>query len=628
MVWCLPGISEAQLLSKSLEEKQFEKGVEAYNNQQYEQSLQIFQDLYTVRGYNTLATATHLMLVKSYHRLGLDRQSITFGKQFLKQYARSSYRDDIYFSMAESYIALTQYVNAANYYTFSMTQSQDRALARIALDNLLKTTDAYLSMEEVQALVDGALSDQEESIYRLALLQEYILAGEMSLASTTAQEVAQSSISEIMQPTFQALTKAIKLEGDNSRLSIAVLAPLSGPSADVGKELLRGVRYALQEEPLSSRISVIPMDNTGTDLETVHQLQRIGQHDRVIAVIGPVWTDNVITGASLAGRDELPMITPTAAGNGLSALNPYVFQLSPDYETRGKAAAQYASDSLKLRTFATISPADPQGKALTDAFTTEVEQRGGEVLTQVWYSGIPEDLSDQLKHLRKIGFDLRAQYGPPVDTSEIVSDSLRSTLPDSEFVALFQERMEKRAAEIDSTEITLRHIDGMYFPIPNSDIDYIAPQFALYNFDTQVLGNVDWYDEGKLQHYASYIDSMLIFSDYYIPENTGNYRGFVTEFRKLTSASPTSLDLYGYDAMKLLLEQIRNGHSTRKSLTKALSNLHQVQGLVRTYTLDGTRQRVNQTLEVLRFTRRGLQKADVMTIGPRITHPMQTYFTK
>lgn len=621
-------VTAPQLFTSDPTKQQFDKGVEAYNNQHYEQALELFQELYVEPGFNKYATATHLMLVKSYHKVGLERQSIRYGKVFISQYSSSNYLDDIYFAMAESYLSLQQYYNAANYFAYSITMSRDNALARIALDNLLKTADAYLTMEEVQALVDGAIGDDEANIFRLALLEEYILAGEMSLASTTAQELEQARLNDILLPTFRALKKAIRIEGDQPRLAIGVLAPFSGSSADVGKELLRGVRYALSKENELSRISVIRLDNHGSGLETVQQLQRIADHTRVIAVIGPVWSENVISGAALAGKDRLPLITPTAAGNGLAGLNEFIFQLSPDYETRGKAAAQYASDSLRLQTFATISPADPQGKALTDAFTAEVEKRGGEVVTQVWYSGIPEDPSEQFKHLRKVGFQLRKQYAPPIDTSQFVSDSLQATLPDSEFVALFKKQLEEYREEIDSTEITLKHIDGMYFPIRNSDIDYIAPQFALYNFDTQVLGNVDWYDEQKLQQYASYIDSMIIFSDHYIPDDQQSYQQFVTDFRKTTNASPSAIDLYGFDTMSLLLQLIKEGNSTRASIAIALREMHKVRGMARMYTLNGLRRRVNQSMEVLQYRRRHLYPLDVMTIGPRKTHPIESYFAE
>ncbi|MCF7805776.1 MAG: penicillin-binding protein activator [Candidatus Marinimicrobia bacterium] len=619
--------ASSQFFSKSETEKRFEAGVEAYNNQEYDQALQIFQNLYTLGDENPQATATHLMLVKTYHQNGLDRQSIKYGKEFIAAYSNSSYLDDIYFAMAQSYLAMSQYINGANYFGFSIVVSRDEALARIALDHLLKTTDIFLTMEEVQALADGAIESREKLLFHLALLQEYIQAGEMSLASTTAQELEEESLPEILKPTFQALRKAIQYEGGNQRLAIAVIAPLSGQQADIGEDLLRGIRFALSQSSVD-RISIVPLDNAGTALETVRQLQRIVKHTRVVAVIGPMYSENVIAGAALAGKAQLPLISPTASGNGLAGLNKYIFQLSPDYETRGKAAAQYATDSLNLQTFATVSPADPQGKALTDAFTAEVEQRGGDVLEQVWYSGTPQDLGDQFTHLREVAFRLRDEYAATIDTAKIVSDSLRATMPDSEFVALFNERMAGKAEEIDSTEIKLKQYDGMYFPIRNSDIDYIAPQFALYNFDTQVIGNVDWYDEATLQQYSSYVDSMVVISDHYIPEGTQSYSDFVTDYRKMTNATPTTIDLYGYDAMQLLMQAIEDGNTTRLSLEESLESISRVQGQIRNYTLNGSRIRVNQSLNVLQYLRREFVPLDVITTGPRQVHPMELYFAE
>ena len=616
-----------QLFSRNPQKKQFQEGVKQYNDQDYQQALQTFRELYDYAGFNPVATASHLMLVKSSQKVGLYLQSIRYGKEFLATYPSSSYVDDIYYAMAEAFIGLHQYQNAASYFVYSITQSSDEALARIALDQMLKVTDAFLSPDQVQSLVDGAIGRNERNLFQLAMLQEYIQSGEMSLASTTAMELGNSSLGDMLMPTFQALRKAIALDA-NKRVSIAVLAPLSGSYADIGHQLINGVRYALAQATDLPNVSIIPLDNRGSGLETVRQLERIIQHQRVAAVIGPVWSDNVVAGATSAAVGKVPLITPTATDNGLASLNRYVFQLNPDYETRGRAAAQFATDSLGLKLFATVSPADKQGKALTDAFTAEVERRGGDVVDQLWYTDKPEDLTDQWAHLRKIGFQLREQFEGGVDTSLIVPDSIRATLSDSEFVRLFRVKWKQYTEKVDSSKITLKYIDGMYFPIKNSDIDYIANQFAFYNFDTQVLGNVEWYDRDKLKQYSTYIDSMLIFSDYFIPQNSYSYQDFQAKFRQEMNTTPTALTLYGYDTMNLVLENIRKGIDTRESMAAALEKLHNVQGVARVITLDGMKPRVNQTLKVLQFTNQDLRLLDTLTVGPRKVHPLQSYFSE
>lgn len=613
--------------SRSPVQKQFNEAVDAYNDQEFERALQLFRELYTSNSSDAekLATASHLMVVKSYFQLGLYRQSLNYGKEFLAKYSQSSYLDDVFISLAESYLRLQQYVNAAHYYSFAITESNDETIARIALDDLLKTTDAFLTADEVQALVDGSLNRTETNIFRLALLQEFILSGEMSLASTTAMELERASLGTILLPTFQAFKKAISLES-RKQIAVGVLAPLTGTFSDVGNDILLGARYALSQRTHLRNVSIIPLDNQRSGVESVKQMERAGNHDRIIATIGPIWSENVIAAAATAGMYGLPLVTPTATDVGIAELNNFVFQLSPDYAIRGKAAAQYAIDSLHLKTFAVLSPADVQGKSLTDAFSEEVESRGGEIVSQVWYSGTPEDLAQQFSRLREVGFDLRQQYGDGIDTSMIIpnADSIRTTMPDSEFVALFQRELEDHQEDIDSTEITLKYIDGMYFPIRSGEIDYVANQFAFHNFDTQVLGNVEWYDGDKLEEHATLIDSILIFSDYFIPINSNQYSNFVSTFRQETNTSPNQLILYGYDTMNLLLDLIEGGKQTRASLTDSLSHMNSYKGVARTVALQGTKPRVNQSVQVLQYTRRNLRQVDTMTIGPRIRHPLQT----
>ncbi len=625
-LFSLNGQLSAQLFTpKSQLERQFDKGVHAYEHQHFEEALQIFQNLYqNHRGFSE-TTANHLMLIKTYHQLGLDRKSINLSKQFIAQYPASSYIDDIYYAMAESYYALKEYKNSASAFAATIVHSNDNTLTRTSLEYLLKISDSYLSLDDVQSLVDGAIQPEAETIFRLALLQKYIQTGEMSLASTTAMELEMSIHNDQLQPTFRALKKAISLDS-KAQVTIAVLAPLSGASANVGTELVNGVRYALAEANDLPQVSIITLDNQASSLKTVHELQRITHHQRVIAIIGPVYSENVIAGAALADFAKLPLVTPTATEDGLAGLSPYVFQLSPDYETRGRATAQFAIDSLGLHTFAVLAPADPQGKGLTDAFSQEVEKRGGNVVSEVWFSGTPEDLTDQFQHLRDVGFSLMTP--DTVDTSSIVSDSLRSTLTDSEFVQLFNERMQEKAEKIDSSAIRISTIDGIYFPVNSGDIDYIAPQFAFHNFNTQVLGNVEWYNQAKLRQYSTYIDRIVIFSDYFMPDQSTKFQRFVNDYRKRIGETPVSLDLYGYDTMNLLLGLIRNGYTSRQSIQSGLSHLDQVQGITRTFTLDGERKRVNQSLQILQFLRNRVTHVATMTTGPQKVNPIESYISE
>lgn len=605
--------------------KLFQQGIEDYNRQSYQQALQHFQQVQAQSGFNPLTTANHLMMVKTYHQLGLNRQSVQQGKDFLRSYPTSSYRDHIYFTMAEAYLELGEYANSVRYCVRTIEHSPKDALDHAALEFLLKTTDIYMNIEEVQALVDGTVDSGEEQIYQLALLQEYIQTGEMSLASTTSMELEEVQLQPLLQPTFRAMRKAISLDMER-QLAIGVIVPLSGPSKDIGREILGGARFALARADDLPQVSIIPLNNAGKALKTVQKYNQAVRHNRMVAMIGPVFSQNVIASAALAGINQMPLISPTATSNGLAALNEYIFQLSPDYETRGKGTAQFAVDSLNLQTFAVVSPVSEQGKALTDAFTAEVESRGGEVISQVWYSKDDQDLGDQFEHLRKVGFKLRADRMGPVDTSKIVSDSLRATMSDSQFVELFRKRMEERAEKIDSAEIQLQGFDGMYFPMNSGDMNYIAPTFAFYNFDTQLLGNVQWYDQDKLHQWSTHIDSIYIFSDYYLAEDTPEGRSFIAEFRKEMNTSPTSLHLYGFEAMSLILQQIRDGVESKRALVDRLNSVHSIDGIGRSYTLNGSPPRVNQTLQVLQYTRRGLHRVDTLTIGPRKTHPFWDYF--
>ena len=144
-------------------------------------------------------------------------------------------------------------------------------------------------------------------------------------------------------------------------------------------------------------------------------------------------------------------------------------------------------------------------------------------------------------------------------------------------------------------------IDAVYFPIPQSHIKYIAPQWARHRFKTHLLGDGNWYSESILKRYKSNIDSIVIASDYYWNSRDVELRRFSKSFTQKTSQQPSRIHVYGYETMLLLMDVIKDGGNSPKEISDRLRGLEKAKGLIRDFEFLAERPRSNSGVRLITY---------------------------
>ena len=82
----------------------------------------------------------------------------------------------------------------------------------------------------------------------------------------------------------------------------------------------------------------------------------------------------------------------------------------------------------------------------------------------------------------------------------------------------------KEDDSIDSTKVILETIDGIFFPVERSSLNFIASQISLSNLETQLMGNDGWLDMDLLKEEAIYphISDMIFVTSYSPKYKVGN----------------------------------------------------------------------------------------------------------
>jgi ABC-type branched-subunit amino acid transport system substrate-binding protein len=426
-------------------------------------------------------------------------------------------------------------------------------------------------------------------------------------------------------------------------VKIAALLPLvrSGPpsaSKEVAEDVYDGIVYALERYgPGGDGQVKVTLETRDTERnpDLAGRFARdLASDRRVIAIIGPIFSNTTSAAAAVAQTEGVTLVSPTANANGIAATGQYVFQANPDYTTRGRAMARYAILEKGFRTVATLAPQDTYGRLLAEAFCREAEDLGAKVVGREWYAKGTTDLKEQLTSLRRAAMMENAD--PMVSFAKVKTTEVMKLLdrgvPKKRIDSLMSAGAMIKATDLlgpngrmaldsmgippvydltmlDSLQFPATGIQALYLPIRNADeVGVVAAQTVYYNLQTQMLGSGEWNDITELSEHRRYCTGLVFDADTYVDTAGDLYREFAAGFAARFKKSPSQNALFGYDTAELILLQIRNGAASRPALARALSQVKDYQGL---HSRIGFGQnRVNSWLSIMQFDGKSVKKID------------------
>jgi len=561
-----------------------EEGLKEFERENYYDSYLIFHKVFHQLpvDVNPYASTSLFMVIRSLYFLDRHEDVIAQAGLFTDTFDESRYRDDVIYTKSASLIKTGRYLPAVSFALKVAYQTERESLQRKALELAREGARQFLTPEEIKTLKALAGSRAEMRGVDLLMAEKMKLEGDVAMARQILQSVKTSLMTLFEVNYYNQILDSMRDE-KRPRIDLAVILPLSGPERVTGKALLDGMLFALDRfrHDLTNNISLVVLDNESDILKSIDYTRSVADMEHVIAILGPLSSQDAIAMAPICDYEKIPLFTPTATRDGLSALSPYVYQLNPDQDERAYALARYAVDSLKYKTFAILAPADDYGRRISDSFSRTVARSGGMVVRREWFTD-PNDLKSQFMNIRKAAFSLQA--ADTLDTTNVLLD------PELEL-----------KTQSDSLKITLKAIDAFYLPIYHNQIESVAPQLAYYNFNTRLLGDGNWLDEGLLSRYRRYVNGIVISADHLMLEQDPRVSFFREEYISQTGKAPDRLTMYGYETMVLILNLIENGNTSREALRLAVNNMGEFRGVIRNVRFSKRKPGVNAAVRLLEF---------------------------
>ncbi len=413
------------------------------------------------------------------------------------------------------------------------------------------------------------------------------------------------------------------------QLKVGIALPLmknspGSPDASTGEQMLKGIRDAVNEYNLKNdetKVEII-IEDTGKDPEkTIEALNGFGNNKEVMAVIGPVFSAELTSSAGAAEFHKMPVISPTATLNFIAEKNPYVFQLNPTYDIRGRLMAKYAIDKLGTKKFIILSE-DNYGKQYAEGFSGELRATSDSALFTKYYNKDQWDLSAEAADIRRYleENDKFIDFGTinVADLEKLRKIGLTKEMSDSLILKKYLVSIYKLPGGITRDALSAAGVtispynsrsfnvifgiaDAIYIPIARHDeIAKIALSLFRQRINIPVLGTSDWNNEESLTGNKDVLPKVYFEADFSLTNEQ------IEDVKNMKDSDRRNY-YFGLGSMQLLLDLFSKGVTSRKDINDALESLSNYEAPYNRITM---KNRTNHSLKIMKFEKGSLEKVE------------------
>ena len=622
----------------------FDRGLREYESGRFPQAAAAFDGAVRAHPSGERVTAALIMWGKALYWIDENLESARVIRTLLADHPESRYAADAHYLLGGIYRRIGRSEDAMGEVLRAwemMPQPEPPRLAEDIITIADTIASSSLSRAALQRFLAGTTNRERRAFLRVKIAEneaaaENTLAARLALDSLLAEFPLEAS-----RPRVRALRNRL---AERSDVHLGVLLPLmhnGDPTAakEIAQDVYDGIRFAVDrftaDPDRRVNVTIVPFDTERDPVIAARGVRSLAADEKVVGIIGPVFSSSAVGAARAAEEVGVPLITPTANANGIAGTGPNVFQANPDYEMRGKAMAQYAIRTLGFKRVAVLAPSDSYGRFLAQAFADEVKKQGGQVLATEWYERKASDLTKQLRAIRRAGLhagsDPLISFGGKKRLGELMKlaglgvpvkklDSLMakgatvsvSSLVGPDAVPKLDSlgiNVVYNDVYLDSLDIPVTTIDGLYLPIGTpEEIGVVTSQIVYFNLHAQLLGSGEWNALEELDANRRYCSGIVFESDSYADSILAGRGEWAAGYMAAMKRPPTKHTLYGYDAAGLLLSLFRSGSTTRAALRRSLGEVSEYQGLHARIGFSAGR--VNTWLPILQFDGRNVLRVD------------------
>lgn len=650
------GMAKAQQpLFDPAAESIFQRGVTEFDHGFFRPSIASFDSVIAIEPVTHRTSAAYVMKAKALFALNEYYDASKVARTFLAQFPSSRYLSDADLLLAEIYLKIERYEEARQNILQAwraLPPDPPTSLVRQVLAVVDTIYVDHTSLDALYHAVQWGASPAERAHLWMLVAQREMARGNLTAASTAIDSLASRYATWVPGGDVAQLRARLTTV---STMKIGLLLPLNqgspdSPVKEIALSTDEGITAAFQEfmdrEGKSLQLSLVTEDSQHDAQVAMEKTRTLVRDTSVIAILGPIYSNEAIAAARIAAANDVPLMSPTANQNGIAALGPTIFQVNPDFEQRGRAMARYAVQNLGSRVLGVLAPSDTYAKFLADGFIKEAKDEGATVAVVQWYQKGMSDLRPQFAAIRAAGLQLTAEpmvsFGGKMSRKDVMN-LVRLGLPVRRVDSLLEKGAKVSArwllgdrgkelldslgipqfydqTYVDSTNFPVTGIQALYCPISGpEEIGIVSSQLVYNNIKTHFLGSGEWNSMSGLDANRRYCAGIQFESDTYVDSSSQVFKNFAAAFQARFNKPPDRFAIYGYDAASLVLAQIAKGATSRASLARSLAAVTAFQGV--RGTIGFSEGRVNAWIHIMEYNGDGTRPVAEVHGSPLASTP-------
>ena len=563
LIFFLFSISSLAQVNQKKIDTEFSRAVKLYDAREFISALSGFEKIINEYDLNSKTTAAYFFTIKILIEKKEYEGAWKLITEFLENYPSSKYTEEIRILFVKLNLDNYEYYDALKEIAFLIARTKSILYRLDAKDIGEKIARNYLSSSDLKKLSDSFTSDKVKPYLLLLLAKSYFKEKERENALVTLSQILQKYPSSEESAEAKNLydNPIVPDEESGGKSYIGVLLPLQNdendyPTSAAADEILQGVKFAVAEfnKGRDVKIGIIIRDTKNNEDEINEIRNELGSNSSIKAILGPIFSNEVRVTIKTFNGTNLPIISPTATDNDLTAVSDNFFQANPPLAIRGKIMAQYVFFVENKKNMAVLNSSDGYSPLLAASFIEEFEKLGGTIKVKETYKSNSFSLSEPI--------------------SKIVAVDKLLEAPDT--------------------------LQGIYIPLADKvDATAILSQMGQDSLYLPIFGNQDWFSARGFES-APGLSNMLTFSsDYFIDFNDNDYQGFSDRFSKVYGKDPGRNVLYGYDVAKYLLTVMANIVPSRSAIKNKIISGMVSNGYHNNISFDENR--LNRFLNIVKY---------------------------
>ena len=289
---------------------------------------------------------------------------------------------------------------------------------------------------------------------------------------------------------------------------------LTGNVAQYGANANNGLKLAIKEINDAGgingkKIKVVEADAKSEAAEAVNAATKLISDDKVVALVGPAVTANVIAESQVATDNKVPVIGPAATNPDVTIENgkvkEFIFRACFIDPQQSEVMAQFAAKDLNAKTAVLyLDSSSDYSKSLGKIFKEKFEAEGGKVVMEEAFLAKDQDFKAAL------------------------------------------------------TKIQTANADVIFVPAYYEEVGKIIKQARELGITAAILGTDGWDDSKVIDIAGKDALNNTFFCTHYF-EGDSEVQDFIKAYKEEYKADPNVFAALGYDAGKMLINAIERG---------------------------------------------------------------------